>query len=1620
MFFNRLLGGRAPITPGAPTNNDASNSTVPSSSSGSGRPRQQQHVQRIYASLFHTHFPWTRHSHDTRINARELLDFLGNYHRYLLLNLSQQSYDSTTYNGQVIWVSFEFELERLLSLVWLVQAMVERLWIRRVDGQIGCMAVHCLDGLRSMALAQICKVCSSATWADDSFGSHSATAYARYIQRILSPEIPTSVSTNTDLLANPSGECKIAVAVVYSQNLNLPPLSLHLEIIKGTEKLFESSLLNSEILPVKASVSGDIEIRLTHWVERIDPTTKSKEAFVSKVLLASSQIHCAFVRVDGYRHVIPMDLSFFSQRNQLKFRVEMVFLPARDNDNALTASLSGGGVRYFPLYENRLLEGDQLSSNAVTALHKVIVTSMPKLVNDQATRPLLEVWRYRHRLNTNSRGKWKMEKHRDLVYSSQIHRANLKQALTPQSRANSSLSQYSVSPIQSGIVSPKSDTASMSSLDSDYLADEEDPVFMDNHFVFFRVNTQGSPMAISQETEALPSLPLSSWSAATYELKVYHVDRATGARIGMLQYQFFPWALETGVFRVQQRSDQFSPGRKQMGFLERMDSKEREEGLMEVSHLSLVESKVNLEQQSQPISRSASISRSRQNSVDDLDNGGSSIQTEAIGVLELADADDEMFSAFDGNFAMDLVLTDVVPRLAMKSVPETPENEEADPASETRKKKVREHFLMRHQLFSFPRGLWTLSNAHSVQADPSLVDILCAQAVPSQLALTIHEVQELKRPMEEKYLKLLELANEIGADESFNGAESEDVLDEDAEADVYSWKKFHRNEDALSISWFVNCFSDLVTKGSTLISITPSNSPPTGASYQSQQRWHPRLVRIALQLGNNQIHEAHSFLVGLDAQMYREFCGEVLARLCCRDREGWLERVKRDVKSLDAGLLSGIIPNLKKSNLLPPVGMKVSTGESEESDSMAMLDDILSDDNLNEDVLGNKMPQRKHSVSTISRKDITSPVRETINEPVTSGPPAPPPPPMPMMSGTGVPIPPPPPMMSASGIPMPPPMPGIPGAPPPPPGSGPVPPRRNKKHARVTLHWNAIQANDLKRISAKSNRKTIWMEDLDTASLLPSLSSDKINSGSGEKIDDVISDNIDTKRFEELFCEDPNAPKQEKKEEAKKEDKNTNVQLLDMNRSRVIGIVLSRFERRFKKMVEIIVRDRASALDYSDEKIKDMLNGNLTRMVLFRLLRCLICVRVPPWADLPEVELHFQLDDFIALQSVLNDENDTAVVIDWLGNEGKTWYANYPRTRTGWDVHVLTVLSPAELFLYESILKAPFAYPILQARIASVRFLGHDVSRSSDTEKSPTGEIAELEKLLDRIREMLARFQQSAPLKILLRTVLSLGNLTNHQYSRRQGFHGGGQAVGFRIESLVKLKDVRARDNKNTLLNYLVEVLWGIPEILKLPADFKKYGLDDIKEYQSGDILNSISEMEKTIRKLMSTAEPKMDTKLKSILAKEQDHSKNDERDEMTKVLDLVDQQLLSFKHLRSSVIDPVVQHSAARLLELKQKWQDMWSYFYDTALYFGEDPDEYQAPIPDTGDLISPSDIEKILAMQLPGKTSKKRPEDLFRIFFEFFNHLSDAVREVRRHKAREQREKEREENVSTPTKST
>ncbi|KAJ4707783.1 Formin-like protein [Melia azedarach] len=92
-------------------------------------------------------------------------------------------------------------------------------------------------------------------------------------------------------------------------------------------------------------------------------------------------------------------------------------------------------------------------------------------------------------------------------------------------------------------------------------------------------------------------------------------------------------------------------------------------------------------------------------------------------------------------------------------------------------------------------------------------------------------------------------------------------------------------------------------------------------------------------------------------------------------------------------------------------------------------------------------------------------------------------------------------------------------------------------------------------------------------------------------------------------------------------------------------------------------------------------------------------------------------------------------------------------------------------------------------------------------------QVSDLRKSLNIINSASEEVRSSVKLKRIMQTILSLGNALNHGTAR-------GAAVGFRLDSLLKLTDTRARNNKMTLMHYLCKVLAEkLPELLDFAKD---------------------------------------------------------------------------------------------------------------------------------------------------------------------------------------------------------
>ncbi|CAN1811944.1 Formin-like protein 13 [Linum perenne] len=103
--------------------------------------------------------------------------------------------------------------------------------------------------------------------------------------------------------------------------------------------------------------------------------------------------------------------------------------------------------------------------------------------------------------------------------------------------------------------------------------------------------------------------------------------------------------------------------------------------------------------------------------------------------------------------------------------------------------------------------------------------------------------------------------------------------------------------------------------------------------------------------------------------------------------------------------------------------------------------------------------------------------------------------------------------------------------------------------------------------------------------------------------------------------------------------------------------------------------------------------------------------------------------------------------------------------------------------------------------------------------------------------------RNSGKLKRIMQTILSLGNALNQGTAR-------GAAIGFRLDSLLKLTDTRARNNKMTLMHYLCKVLADkLPELLDFSKDLTS--LEPASKVQLKFLAEEMQAISKGLEKVM-------------------------------------------------------------------------------------------------------------------------------------------------------------------------
>ncbi|XP_027180324.1 formin-like protein 18 [Coffea eugenioides] len=131
-----------------------------------------------------------------------------------------------------------------------------------------------------------------------------------------------------------------------------------------------------------------------------------------------------------------------------------------------------------------------------------------------------------------------------------------------------------------------------------------------------------------------------------------------------------------------------------------------------------------------------------------------------------------------------------------------------------------------------------------------------------------------------------------------------------------------------------------------------------------------------------------------------------------------------------------------------------------------------------------------------------------------------------------------------------------------------------------------------------------------------------------------------------------------------------------------------------------------------------------------------------------------------------------------------------------------------------------------------------------------SSQVSDLRNALNIVNSASEEVRKSVKLKRVMQAILSLGNALNQGTAR-------GSAVGFRLDSLLKLTDTRARNKKMTLMHYLCKVLnEKLPELLEFPKDLTSLeAANKIQLKYLAEEMQSISKgLEKVVHELTASA----------------------------------------------------------------------------------------------------------------------------------------------------------------------
>ncbi|KAF8930979.1 hypothetical protein BGZ47_000290 [Haplosporangium gracile] len=239
-------------------------------------------------------------------------------------------------------------------------------------------------------------------------------------------------------------------------------------------------------------------------------------------------------------------------------------------------------------------------------------------------------------------------------------------------------------------------------------------------------------------------------------------------------------------------------------------------------------------------------------------------------------------------------------------------------------------------------------------------------------------------------------------------------------------------------------------------------------------------------------------------------------------------------------------------------------------------------------------------------------------------------------------------------------------------------------------------------------------------------------------------------------------------------------------------------------------------------------------------------------------------------------------------------------------------------------------------------------------------------------------------------------------------------AAGFRLNSLLKLRDVRSLDNKSNLMHYLANMVANTnPELLNLPDHFAF--LSKLEQYRTKEILDQVVDHQKAIRKLRAFRE-KLERKveamegaaskllsLKSVTIgdngqEESEEGESAEEQEKTRK-EQAEEQAMDIKNGRQVLVklDKFLKDAQSRFDNLVDQVELLDHSWRATAIYFGEksaeDVDDFSSSGATTTTTQQQQQLQQqqqMVSRMLTGP--RKSPEEMFAVLHEFFRHFREA----------------------------